>query len=172
MFDPENLGKQIARAAARVLSGERAGSIPIVSDDSAVDTVDWRQLRRWNISERLLPASTVEVFREPSLWERYRYLIVAVISLCVLETILILALLFSVERRRRAEKALLREKTLADAVIESLPGIFVLQDKAGKNLRWNKNAETVARYNLAEVSPLGNVVDKHREAVQRAKDEA
>ena len=68
------------------------------------------------------------------------------ISLCILETILILALVFSVERRRRAEKALLQEKTLADAVIESLPGIFILQDKAGKNLRWNKNAETVARY--------------------------
>jgi two-component system, cell cycle sensor histidine kinase and response regulator CckA len=172
MTDPENLGRQIARAAVRVLSGERAAGIPIVSDDSAVDTVDWRQLRRWNISQNRLPVSTVELFREPSLWERYRYLIVAVISLCILETILILALLFSRERRRRAEKALLREKSLADAVIESLPGIFVLQDKAGKNIRWNKNAEMVARYNLAKVSPLGNVVDTYRETVQRAKDEA
>ena len=171
MTDPENLGRQIASAAARVLSGERAASIPIVSDDSAVDTVDGRQLRRWNISEKRLPASTVELFRETSLWQRYRYLIVAVISLCILETMLILALLFSVGRHRRAEKALLREKTLADAVIESLPGIFVVQDKAGKNLRWNKNAETVARYNLAEVSPLGNVVEKHRDAVQRAREE-
>jgi two-component system cell cycle sensor histidine kinase/response regulator CckA len=171
MTDPENLGKQISNAAARVLSGERAGSIPIVSDDSAVDTVDWRQLRRWNISEKRLPASTVELFREPSLWERYRYLMVAVISLCSLEAMLIMALLVSGQRRRRTEKALLREKTLADAVIESLPGIFVLQDKDAKNLRWNKNAETVARYNLAEVSPLGNVVEKDREAVQRARED-
>jgi PAS domain S-box-containing protein len=171
MTDPENLGRQIASAAARVLTGEKAASIPIVSDDSAVDTVDWRQLRRWNISEKRLPPSTLELFRETSLWQRYRYLIVAVISLCVLETMLILALSFSVGRHRRAEKALLREKTLADAVIESLPGIFVLQDKAGKNLRWNKNAETLARYSLAEVSPLGNVVEKHREAVQRARTE-
>ena len=172
MTDPENLARQIVRAAARVLRGEPAASIPIVSDDSAVDTVDWRQLRRWNISEKRLPSATLELFREASLWERYRTLIVAVILLCSLQTMLILALLFSGKRRRRIERALLREKTLADAVIESLPGIFVLQDKAGKNVRWNKNAETVARYNLSEVSPLGNVVHEHREAVQRAKNEA
>ena len=172
MTDPGNLGKQIANDADRVLNGERAASIPIVSDDSAADTVDWRQLQRWNISEKRLPPATTELFREPSLWERYRILIISVISLCFVETTLIVALLFSVERRKHAEQALLREKTLANAVIESLPGIFVLQDRDGKNLRWNKNAEVLARYNLAEVSPLGNVADKDRETVQRARDEA
>ena len=172
MTDPGNLGRQIANAANRILNGESAASIPIVSDDSAVDTVDWRQLQRWNISEKRLPESTVELFRQPSLWERYWYLIVAVSSLCILQSVLVLALWLAVRRRRHAEEGLLREKTLADAVIESLPGIFVLQDRDGKNLRWNKNAEALARYNLAEVSSLGNVADKHRETVQRAKDEA
>jgi PAS domain S-box-containing protein len=172
MTDSENLGRQVAALAERVLNGENAASIPIVADNSSQDMVDWRQLQRWNINEKRLPPGTLELFREPSVWERHRFAILAVIWLCILETALILALSFSVGRSRRAEKALLREKTLADAVIESLPGIFVLQDKAGKNVRWNKNAETVARYNLADVSPLGNVLDKHKEAVQRAKDEA
>jgi PAS domain-containing protein len=113
----------------------------------------------------------VVLFRQPSVWERYWYLVVAVSSLCILQSVLVLALWLAVRRRRHAEEGLLREKTLADAVIESLPGIFVLQNRDGKNLRWNKNAETLARYNLAEVSPLGNVADKHREIVQRAKDE-
>jgi two-component system cell cycle sensor histidine kinase/response regulator CckA len=172
MTDPENLGRQVAGLAERVLNGENAASIPIVGDNSSQDTVDLRQLQRWNISEKRLPPATVELFRAPSVWERYRFAIVAVISLCILETVLTLALLFNVARRRRAEKALLREKTLADAVIESLPGVFLLQDKAGKNLRWNRNAEAFARYAPAEVSPLGNVADKHKEAVQRAKQEA
>jgi PAS domain S-box-containing protein len=56
-------------------------------------------------------------------------------------------------------------------VIESLPGVFFLQDQAGKNLRWNKNAETVARYRIADVSSLDNVADESKEAVQRTKDE-
>jgi len=171
MTNPENAGREIARSAIRVLNGENSARIPIELDNSAEDTVDWRQLQRWHISESSLPAATIELFREPSLWERYRYLIVAVISLCILETILILALLLSVRRRRLAEQALRHEKTLADAVIESLPGIFLLQDRSGKNVRWNKNAERLARYAPAEVPVLGNIANEYKEAAQRAKDE-
>lgn len=171
MTDPENLGRKMARLAERVLNGENADSIPIVVDESTQDTVDWRQLQRWHISEKRLPPSTLVLFREPSVWERYRFAVVAVIAFCILESVLILALLFNVRRRRRAESALQREKTLADAVIESMPGLFLLQDKAGKNLRWNKNAELLVRYSPETVTGMGNVVEEQRETAQRAKDE-
>ncbi|HYM75345.1 MAG TPA: ATP-binding protein [Candidatus Dormibacteraeota bacterium] len=171
MTDPEKAGNQIAKAAIRVLNGENAAQIPIEFDNSAQDIVDWRQMQRWHIPESRLPAATVKLFHEPSLWEHYRYLIVAVLGLCVLETTLILSLLVSVQRRKRAEKDLRQEKTLAEAVIESLPGVFLLQDRAGKNVRWNKNAEKVCRYAPGETAALGNVADEYKEAAQRAKDE-
>jgi two-component system cell cycle sensor histidine kinase/response regulator CckA len=170
--DSENLGRKVAALAQRVLNGQNAANIPIVEDNSSQDMVDWRQLKRWNISENRLPPAAIELFREPSLWERYRYLIAAVISLCLVETILILALLFAVERRKRAEKALRQQKALADAVIESLPGVFLLQNRAGKNLRWNRNAARVARYGLKDVPVLGNVAEKYKDAARRAVDEA
>lgn len=171
MTDSENLGRKMAGLAERVLNGENSASIPIVVDNSAQDTVDWRQLQRWRINEKQLAPATLELFREPSVWEEYRFTIVGVIAFCMLETVLILALSFNVKRRRRAEKALLREKALADAVIESLPGVFILQDKAGKNLRWNKNVERLIRYPPGTVPVLGNVVEEQREAAQRVKDE-
>lgn len=171
MTNSENLGRKLAELAERVLNGENTGSIPIVVDNSAQDTVDWRQLRRWHISEKRVPPSTLELFREPSIWERYRFPIMAVIAFCILETLLILVLLLNVRRRRQAEKSLQREKNLADAVIESLPGVFILQDQAGNNLRWNKNAERLIRHLPGSVPVLGNVVQEQREAVQRAKDE-
>ena len=171
MTDPGSLGRQIAGLAGRVLNGESTANIPVVVDNSAQDMVDWRQLQRWGISEKRLPASGVELFREPSVWERYRYYIIASVSLCLLETILILALIFSRAKRRRVEKALLHEKTLADAVIEGLPGVFFLQDKAGRNLRWNKNAETIARYRPSEGIPLGNVADEYKSAARQAREE-
>ena len=172
MTDPETLGRKLAEIAVAVLNGENAGDIPLALDDSAQDTVDWRQLQRWGISEKLLPPSTVELFRQPTIWERYRLLILATISLCVVEGLLILALIVNVQRRRRAEKAVLREKTLADAVIESLPGIFVLQDETGKNVRWNKNAQALARHNPGGVQELDNVADYHKEAARLARKKA
>jgi two-component system cell cycle sensor histidine kinase/response regulator CckA len=171
MTDPENVGRQIAKAAARVLGGENAAAIPIALDNSAHDTVDWRQLQRWHLSEKRLPASTMELFREPSIWERYRYLIVGTVTLCLLETLLIVALLLSMQRRKRAESALRHEKALADAVIESLPGVFLLQDQAGRNLRWNRNAERISRYAPADSAVLGNIANPYKDAAQRAKDE-
>lgn len=171
MTNSEILGRKVAGLAVPVLNGENAGSIPFVVDNSAEDTVDWRQLQRWGISEKRLPPSTVELFREPSAWERYRIVILAMICLFVVETFLIIALVLSVRRRRQAERALLGEKTLADAVIESLPGVFFLQDEAGRNVRWNRNAKEMSRYGPGDVSLLGNVSKNDREAAQRARRE-
>lgn len=171
MTDSEKTGRKVADLAVAVLNGEYAGKIPLAADDSAADTVDWRQLQLWKISESRVPPGTMVLFRELSFWERYHSFFLAVISLCVLEAILIMALVLNVRRRRQAEKGLLREKTLADAVIEGLPGVFVLQDSAGKNIRWNRNAETIARYSLSKAGAPDHVVDEDKERVMKIRRE-
>ncbi|HZC25175.1 MAG TPA: ATP-binding protein, partial [Candidatus Binatia bacterium] len=85
------------------------------------------------------------------------------------EAVLFFALALNIQRRRRAEKELSREKALADAVIEGLPGIFLLQDKAGRNVRWNANAAKISRTPLGQVEPLGNVDEDDKEAVRQAR---
>ena len=94
--------------AARVLSGERAENIPIDQNLVTHPEVDWRQLRRWNISESKLPPGTVVLYREPTAWERYEKYVVAGIVLIVVQALLILGLLWQRARKRKTE-ALLRE---------------------------------------------------------------
>ena len=48
--------RAVGRLAARVLRGERADTIPIAAASLNVSQVDWRQLRRWGISEGPRPA--------------------------------------------------------------------------------------------------------------------
>jgi PAS domain S-box-containing protein len=170
MTDSAITGRKAADLAIAVLNGQSAGSIPFVKDDSLQDMVDGRQLHRWDISESRLPPGVVELYREPSAWERYRTLILLVTSVGILQTFLIFALILNIRRRRNAEKGLLREKSLADAVIEGLPGIFVLQDEAGKNLRWNRNMDSISRYNPSDVHSLGNVAEHDRERVGQARE--
>jgi two-component system, cell cycle sensor histidine kinase and response regulator CckA len=166
MEDPSKTGAATADLAARVLSGEKASDIPIVFESSS-DTVDWRQLRRWGISERRLPPGTVVLFKEPSIWERYRLYVYALVLLLVLQTLLILGLLVQRQERKRAEKRLLSEKEFSDAVIESLPGVFIMQDESFKNVRWNKNAERIARYHPSESHALGNVAEEHKQQARQ-----
>ena len=169
MTSASRAGSLAADSASRVLNGDQASSIPITADDSGQDTVDWRQLRRWNISEKQVPAGTAQLFREPSPWERYRVLILAIVGLALLETALVVALIINLGKLKRADRALLREKTLAESVIESLPGLFVMQDESGRNVRWNKNSEQTARFDLRKVSNLENVAEYDREAARQAR---
>jgi PAS domain S-box-containing protein len=100
---PEALAHETAQLTLRVLQGERIQGVSIQESRSVVPTVDWRQLRRWGISEKQLPAGTVVRFREPSIWESYKWYVVSGISLIILEAALITALLWHRARRRKAE---------------------------------------------------------------------
>lgn len=100
------LAERIAEVAVRVLRGEQPGAIPVTEVDANVNEFDWRQLRRWRIDERLLPAGSIMRYRQPGVWERYQDFIVAVVFLLLFQTALIATLLFQRARRRRIEGAL------------------------------------------------------------------
>lgn len=96
--------ESIARLALRVLKGEPVSSIPLSSPDLHVSQVDWRELRRWGISEARVPNGTLVRFREPSAWDRYRGYMLSGALLLVAQTALIAALLVQRARRRHAEE--------------------------------------------------------------------
>ena len=172
MTNPEVTGRKVADLAAAVLNGENAGKIPIVLDDPPQNTIDWHELKRWGISESRVPPGTLQLFRESSVWERYRSALVAGVLVFVLQFVLLVGLVLNVRHRRRAEMDLEQAKKLSEAVIETLPGIFVLQDDQGRNVRWNRNAETLARYPLSSNPQLGNISEEYREAVRVARQRA
>ena len=89
--------------ALRVLHGERADTIAPITPDLNVSQVDWRQVRRWGISEARVPVGTVVKFREPSVWDRYGAYVVGAAIILFGQTALIAGLLVQRARRREAE---------------------------------------------------------------------
>lgn len=69
---------------------------------------DDRQLKRWGIPDSRLPAGSVILNREPTLWESHRGVIIAVAAAFSLETLLILTLI-RINRKRRQGLELLEE---------------------------------------------------------------
>ncbi len=102
---PEMNGAQAAEIADRILSGTQAREIP-VTQAQRVPMFDWRELRRWSVSESSLPPDSVVRFKEFTFWELYKWRIVAVIALVILQTAFIAVLLVERRRRRRAREAL------------------------------------------------------------------
>jgi signal transduction histidine kinase len=99
----ENLVRALAALGVRVLNGEAADRIPVSPVDVTVNQLDWRQLRRWGLSDARIPEGTVVLFREPSVWERYRPYLIGGAALVLAQTVMIVALFIQRTSRRRAE---------------------------------------------------------------------
>jgi signal transduction histidine kinase len=116
----EAQGRRQAELAARMLKGERP---PPHGDGTNVYRFDARQLRRWSLDAQRLPAGSVVLFDEPSLWQTYRGYLVGGAVLLVLQSWLITGLLLSRAQRRKAQRALaeqLRFETLVSDVLATL----------------------------------------------------
>jgi len=102
LADQAALSEATADIAVRVLRGARVEDIP-PRQLASVPMVDWRVLRRWGIGESRLPAGTVVRYREPTVWDAYKWRILGGVAVCLAEAVLIVALLLQRVRRRRAE---------------------------------------------------------------------
>jgi signal transduction histidine kinase len=97
------LSRNTAQVGLRLLRGEAPAGIRVPPQIPGRPQFDWRELRRWDISEASLPAGSRVHFRQATAWERYRLPIVGGISVFVLQVALILALLLNRAKRLRAE---------------------------------------------------------------------
>jgi len=93
----------VSSLALRVLRGEPADSIPVASPNLNVVALDWRQVQRWGIDQRRVPAGAVVRFRAPSVWDRYSSYIVLAVTAFLAQTVLIAGLFLQRARRRNAE---------------------------------------------------------------------
>jgi signal transduction histidine kinase len=66
-------GKVSAQIITGLLKGKKAQDIPIETLPNRY-MFDWKALRRWQIPENRLPPGSLVVFREPSLWERTKWI--------------------------------------------------------------------------------------------------
>lgn len=105
VFLDNKVGEQAARVATRILRGESPETIAPLILGPGTPVYDWRELRRWNIREANLPAERIIRFREPGFWERFRWPVIGVTSLGLIQAALIAGLLINRAKRRRGEEA-------------------------------------------------------------------
>jgi signal transduction histidine kinase len=93
----EEQGKIMGRDALEILGGKPPQDIPIVHGPDLY-LFDWRELHRWNLDESRLPAGSTVLFRQPTLWEKYRRTLL--IGLLVLASLSLLTIYLLFERKR------------------------------------------------------------------------
>ena len=85
-------GKQAkitAQIVSELLDGKKAEELPVETLASEY-LFDWRELQHWHIPEASLPFGSVIMFREPSLWDRAKWIwITSLLIIAVLSSITI-----------------------------------------------------------------------------------
>ena len=92
-----------AATAVRILEGEKPANIKVPPIGPSASKYNWQEMQRWGISESRLPPGSEIYFREPTLWERYRNEMLAILAALLAQTGLIFWLFYEHRRRHLAE---------------------------------------------------------------------
>lgn len=122
--DIARLGRRAGEVAHEVLSGTNPAAIPLEILSQGTPIFDWRALKRWNISEQRLPAGSLVRFRPNTFWDQYKWLIILVLSICLIEAVLIERLVRE-RRRRQLAQSSLEQRLRLEQLISELSGTFI-----------------------------------------------
>jgi signal transduction histidine kinase len=119
-------GRVGAELALQMLAGERP---PPTNMGTSVPMFDARQIERWGLDFGRLPTGSVVRFREPSLWERHRVIVLSALGALLLQGGLIGGLLVQRAQRRRAQQSL-AERLRFETLLSDLAARFAASASA------------------------------------------
>jgi len=177
MYSVEEISRLTATVAVRLLGGERPTDVRPAAVRFAAAKFDWRQLHRWGISESRLPPGSEVLFRESSIWERYRWQMLMIMAVILVQAGLISGLLHERRRRRFAEiESRQRLAELAHANRYSAVGELTtsiaheLNQPLGSILTNAETAELMLRASSPDISEVRLILADIRRDDQRASE--
>jgi PAS domain S-box-containing protein len=135
------IGKEGGELGLRMLAGEHPQNVVAQN----VYLFDWRQLRRWKIAEAALPAGSLVLYRQPTVWESYKWHVLGAILLCVLETMLIVGLLRQRANRIRFKRSLI-DRMAFEKMLSGLSTTFISLPAEQVDAKIEKSLGSIAEF--------------------------
>lgn len=107
LLSNKGLGTRAAQIGADLLRRTVTPDAKIRYEAIGSYEFDWRELKRWQVSEQSLPPGSIINYKQLSIWEQYQWEICCGIGLISLQGFLIAGLLISRSRRKKAETVLI-----------------------------------------------------------------
>jgi PAS domain S-box-containing protein len=166
----EEIGTRAGQLAVDILSGAKTTEhIPRVLDVPSVPMFDWRQLRRWKLSEGALPEGSIVINKEFTLWD-LRYYAVGILAFMAAQSLLIAALLLQKRRRVSAEESLLRKTEELDQFFNVSLDLLCIANTEGFFLRLNPASERILGYTREELMARRFLDFVHHDDLERTRE--
>jgi signal transduction histidine kinase len=177
MLSVAETSSKTVTAAIRILGGEKPARIKYEPIGFGPPKYDWRELQRWEISESRLPSGSEILFREPTLWDRYRWQVQLIAALILIQAGFIGGLLHERHRRQLAEiESRQRLAELAHANRYSAVGELTtsiaheLNQPLGSILTNAETAELMLKATSPDINEIRQILADIRRDDQRASE--
>jgi PAS domain S-box-containing protein len=146
LTSPNLEGEKAGQLAARILAGEAADQIPVVTRQSTRAAFDWRKLQQYGIPVSSLPAGATIVNEPVSILDTNRNLVIITAVVLLLLVLGVISLGIINIRRERAEAQVLRLATVVEQAAEAI----VITNPDGLVTYVNPAFEHVAGFTASE----------------------
>ena len=106
LLSNKGLGARSAQIGVNILRGAISPDAKMRYESIGTYEFNWRELKRWQVSEQALPPGSIVNFKQLGMWEQYQWEISGGIALIALQGFWIICLLISRSRRKQAEAVL------------------------------------------------------------------
>lgn len=173
----EAMGREAGSIVNRLFAGAAPATLQLPQIMPTTLNVDWRQVRRWGISESEIPPGTVVHFKEPTFWEAYKTEALIAIAIVLLQSGLVAGLLIERRRRRGAEASVDKHRfELAHASRLAIAGELTasiaheINQPLGAILSNVNAAELMLHSGTAQASELQQILgDIHRDNIRASE---
>ena len=139
MLDGTEHGAAAARLAQRLYGGERAETIPIITESHHRRMVNYGQMVRFGLPLSALPAWTEVLGRPPGIFQTHGRALIVGGSLVLVLLAAIAFLTWMLRQKRASEKALSRSLSMLNATFDSISDGVLVVDLHGSITSFNEH---------------------------------
>lgn len=150
LLDARTHGQEMGGIAQRILAGENADSIPVVTQCRTRLKIDYREILRFSLPKNQVPAGAEIHNRVLPVWEQYPGIFAAACVVIALQGATISWLIIVIQRRRQARARLRESEANLRHTLDSIEEAVIVTDTGNKVARINPAAEKLIGVNSAE----------------------
>lgn len=144
-------GEKAAQIAMQLLNKESIVPSPFFQQSIFINMFDYKVMKRFNIGIKDIPEHSVIYNKPSSLFDKYRWQIIGIISLMVFQMLIIASLLVNQRKRKRADEALKTSEKRFRATFEQAAVGIAHVSPEGHFLRINQKFCDIVGYSREEM---------------------
>lgn len=154
--DGNTQGLQAAHLVARILSGESADQIAVVTQPQMKPTFNSKQMERFGIRHGQLPSNAIILGKSPSFFEQHKELILSAVCVMLVLGVLTCFLTLNIVLRKKAQKDLQRREKRFREVLEKSQDISYRLNLRTRTYDYiSPSVEHIAGFSPEEIVCLG-----------------